>query len=683
MPPVWKGHAGGTVGWYRPGKDAGFGLSRSQPVFHAHAGILKDLLSPVAGVAAIGLEGYGGVRGEDGLDGGIRPLFSIPALHFTTGADYNITDSRWSALLRLEIPFRRGGVVGRGSQVRFDYFPGFGNTFAAGLNVPLWGRNIGNTRPQRDAIELDRPPVALMELPALDPELDEALDLVRDGALWMAELLMPLTDEGGDQPNERFAGQIARIREHVATRDRRFPEGRGVPDEIEAFHDELDRAFSIAAAGSAGARITDRGRAISAAARRILLEDVLMPYNRLLGQRKENDGLDQFLAVAHAEFGTWLLQESDAPVERYDALFFTFQSLGQIAEEVRSFQKDRWDDNRLVWLPLQLALRPEDHDSAAELAELIELGTRQQFYPANRAQYVMNEQFQLEFLRSVHEARDYHVLWIHDYRGLNGEGKPDEIAFKQTVRGYVQAMTERVLEYDETRRLPQYFIFLDQNYFEANKSRLFFRVLLDPMNYELDLPDGYEEWEVELAEAQQRLRQAVSDSKLLQTERAQYGDKWLETRIRVHSHVTNPSDFSFTSLHVAGIFPTPDELGRSGRRDPGAGCAEGEDGRSRAPGAAGFRARRDSLPASLRREAGELPGKGRFRRRGNGRAGVEVLRPGSAAAQQDGLRRQTDQCRKGHPVLPDAVRVAAEGAGLAVAELCLCLDAHGQRPARV
>ncbi|MCL7956412.1 MAG: hypothetical protein M8860_00495 [marine benthic group bacterium] len=565
MPPVWKGHAGGTVGWYRPGKDAGFGLSESQPEFHLHAGILKDLLSPVAGVAAIGLEAYGGVRGEDGLDGGVRPLFSIPALHFTTGADYNFSDSRWSALLRLEIPFRRGGVLGRGSQVRFDYLPGFGNTFAAGVNVPLWGRNIGATRPQRDAVELDEPPVALMDLPDPPPGLDEAIDLVRDGALWITELAMPLTDEGGDEPNERYAGQIARIREHIATRDTRFPEGRSLQDEIEVFHDEIDRAFSIAA-GSAERRSTEQGMAISAAARRILLEDILMPYNRLLGQRKVNDGLDEFLATAHAEFASWLLTKSELPEERFEPVFFTFQSLGQIAEEVRQFQKDRWDDSRFVWLPLQLALRAEDHDTNVELAELIELGTQQSFYRANLTQYVMNEQFQLEFFRSVREARDYHVLWIHDYRGLNSDGNPDEIAFKQTVRGYIGAMTERIEAYDETRKLPQYFIFLDQNYFEANKSRLFFRVLLDPLNYELDLPDGYEEWEAEMAEAQERLRQAVANSSLLQTELAQYGEDWLENRIRVHINVTNPSDFSFTSLHVAGIVPVPDNVMRDHRK---------------------------------------------------------------------------------------------------------------------
>jgi len=562
MPPVWKGHAGGTIGWYEPGQDAG------QAQILGHAGILKDLGSPVVGLAAIGVEGYAGVRGVDGLDGGGRALFSIPALHFTTGADYNIADERWSWLLRLELPFRRGGILGKASQVRFDYLPGFDNTFAVGIDVPLWGRNNGETRPKTDAVQLEEWPISQYDLERRPPGLDESIGFIREGAMWIAELTMPLTDQGGSDPTEKYADQIERVRQHVANTDARFPNGRNLQEEIRAYHDEIDRAFSLAADpdGSVGRGSTETGRTISAAARRTLLEEVLIPYDQLLGQRKAHDGLDQYSSAAHAAFGRWILQESGLPEDRYGAVFFVLQSLTQIAEDVREFQKERWDDSRFVWLPLQLALREEDHDSTEELREIIELGTKQRFTEGNQTRYVMNEEFQLEFFRSVHEARDYHVLWIHDYRGYNGQGKPDEVAFKQTVHGYIQAMTDRIEEYDRTGKLPQYFIFLDQNYFEANNSRLYFRVLLDPMNYELKLPDGYEEWEQELQEAQERLRQAVAGSRLLRTETGQYGREWLEKRIRVHINVTNPSDFSFNSFHVAGILMVPDNLMRDHRK---------------------------------------------------------------------------------------------------------------------
>ena len=46
-------------------------------------------------------------------------------------------------------------------------------------------------------------------------------------------------------------------------------------------------------------------------------------------------------------------------------------------------------------------------------------------------------QFQAELLRSIHEAEDYHVLWLHDYTGRNAAGEVDRVAFVQAVAGYI------------------------------------------------------------------------------------------------------------------------------------------------------------------------------------------------------------------------------------------------------
>ena len=40
MPPLYKGHAGATFGWYRPNKET----DELRVLFHA--GVMKDLLSP-------------------------------------------------------------------------------------------------------------------------------------------------------------------------------------------------------------------------------------------------------------------------------------------------------------------------------------------------------------------------------------------------------------------------------------------------------------------------------------------------------------------------------------------------------------------------------------------------------------------------------------------------------------
>jgi orotidine-5'-phosphate decarboxylase len=45
-------------------------------------------MSPIAGVAALGVEAYGGLRGAQQFDGGGRALFMVPIFHIAAGADY-------------------------------------------------------------------------------------------------------------------------------------------------------------------------------------------------------------------------------------------------------------------------------------------------------------------------------------------------------------------------------------------------------------------------------------------------------------------------------------------------------------------------------------------------------------------------------------------------------------------
>ena len=84
MPSLYKPYAGFELMGYRPGDDGDLGG-------FANLGINKDLGNPIVGAAAIGIEGYGGYRGQE-LDGGGRAVFSIPSLLFGAGVDYNFTD---------------------------------------------------------------------------------------------------------------------------------------------------------------------------------------------------------------------------------------------------------------------------------------------------------------------------------------------------------------------------------------------------------------------------------------------------------------------------------------------------------------------------------------------------------------------------------------------------------------
>ena len=72
-----------------------------------------------------------------------------------------------------------------------------------------------------------------------------------------------------------------------------------------------------------------------------------------------------------------------------------------------------------------------------------------------------------------------------------------------------RAMADRIEQYDSTGVIPEYFIFLDQNYFEINGTRRWFRILEDPLREELDLPDGYDAWEAEHAAMRARLKRGA------------------------------------------------------------------------------------------------------------------------------------------------------------------------------
>jgi hypothetical protein len=554
MPPVYKGRSGFELQWYRP-------ENNSELAGFYNLGLSKDLGSPVVGIAALRLEGYVGLRNQN-IDGGGRALFEIPSFFVGGGIDYNGSDDVWDFLLTLDLPLRRGGVFGRGTTLALRWLPARDQTFGIGVNVPLWGRNIGATRPMSDNVRLDYRDPYRLELELQDQLLIKSLTDLGERAHWLAMMTQPFAEPEGADAAEAMAPVLAGLKAHIDSTDSGFPRGHSLPEEIRAYHETLDLAFSLAA----GDRNTsDMGRSLSVKARAILLDEVLVPYNYLLGQRKKNDSLISMIAIAQTDFASWVLSESNVMDAQASEVFYVFQTLCDVMEENRALLRGRWEDSRFVWLPLQYALTPDQHDSQAELNDIIAKSAKQPFTEENRIWYVINEQFQWEMVRSVRKAEDYHVLWIHDFRGLNGEGKPDGVAYAQTLN-YLEAMIERVSAFDDTGKLPQYFILLDQHYFEINKARLWLRLLSAPLDYEMSLPKGFEDWEQRLKETQDRLRQAVSESVLLQVAQSQYGEGWLKNLIKVHVNITNPADPSFFSWHSVGIMPIPDNMMRDHRK---------------------------------------------------------------------------------------------------------------------
>jgi hypothetical protein len=556
QPQRWKPYLGPSIVWdRRDPAEAGLQL---------FGGVERDVLAPAVGGFALSAEAYyARVAGEN--DGGFRLFGVIPFFGLRFGSDYSVERNDWNFIMSFQFPWRRSGPLGRGDAFRVDWYPGRNNSFAGGLSIPVFQRWAGKTRPQRDCLELPKKP-KLYE-PAYEPpeELQKALGIVHERVTVINHFTTPFLDmdtETDEAHMESFVETLQKAKAFINGTDELFPHGHTYAAEIAVYHRELERAFVLAAGvGEA------KGKEVAAQARRVLRDEVVFPYNRLLGKRKRRDSLLGYGMRAEEVFGAWLFTSSNVPAGNHAAIMYVFGRLVEFWDENRNLEKRSWGDSRLVWIPLHYVIKPEEADTQAELNAIIEAAVDEKFTHANEVHYIINELFQPELYRMIHEARDYHVLWIHDYRGRNSAGEPDKIGYAQTVDAYLAALTERVRDYEKTHKIPVFMIFLDQIYYEANDGRLWMSLLENPLEHEVDLPGGYKEWEAHIRETQQKLREAVAASPTLQAGRKRYGDDWLENKIKVHVNNTNIADMSFRSNYLFGWVPfVPDVLLRDHRK---------------------------------------------------------------------------------------------------------------------
>jgi hypothetical protein len=556
LPPTWRWSLGGTTGINR--------LEGNDLTFYLNAGVYKDfLLAPVTSALGLLFEGYVGRRGSfdtasESFDGGFRVSAYSPAVRFAGGYDYNFRDQRGDFILSLIHPIQRGGVFTDGGSLRIDWLPTRNHTTNVGFHFPVGQRWVGVTRPRHDYVRLpyNHPP----EVPfAPDSALSGAMESVRELGRWVTRTTVPFTDQwdgSKDEALRMFVEEMSAIEAHMASDGAPYYPGNRTPiRDTEAFHDELERAFSIAASGRdmPVGQSTAVGRAAAERARREALDEVIFPYNRLLGQKRRKDSTYGFANEAAAGFFEWITSESQVPRGRVLGVVWVFSQYMELMEETRATQLNLWDEERFVWLPYQLALRPEEHDEQEELNALVERAVQGEFVRGNELWYVENEQWQIELARMILEAEDYHVVWLHDFRGLDAQGEPDEMSFRQVTQAYLPALINAARRYDDTGKIPQYIQIFDMFYFSSNYGELWVELLEDPMRHEVNLPRGFEMWEDSIASLQGQLRDAVEGSQLLQAQKLLFGDDWLFDLVKVHTNVTQPPDASFWS---AELFPS-------------------------------------------------------------------------------------------------------------------------------
>ncbi len=511
------------------------------------------LLPPVTGGLGLAVEAYGGTTGGD-WDGGARVFVRSRLLFFGLGWDWNFRENVNDFVLAFTPYFRRGGLFGRGGNFRIEWLPGRDHSFRLGFQLPL-EPHMGRTRPRRQHVELpEPPPVASSSLPS---ESFEALEDLRHAGRWLVANANLFTDEDDASyfgAMDKFRAQLAELQAAFNATDADHPDGHTFVQESQHYHEAVDRAF-VAAVGA------ERGVVVADLARETLLDEVLLPYDRLIGRFKEPDTLRGLAAQARLRFG----QTLDAlggvePQERSDALG-TFDRLLDLVEEGRRLTKEQWEgDERKVWLPLTLAVRDEDHDSQEELNALIERALERPFERGNAVFPTSAPRFQIELARSIRATKDYHVLWIHDYAGRVG-GEPDSVAHGMSIE-YLKTLARHVRAYDETGRMPTFMIFHTQFFYDGSGSRLFLTLLEKPLTHELKLGREHRDMEEKVREAQEELRQAVAESKRLQAEaRDKGGEGWIRDVVKVHVSVTYPADLSFRTSKLVEWLPfAPDSL---------------------------------------------------------------------------------------------------------------------------
>jgi len=535
------------------------GLWTEQPgsalMVRAEGGVSRHLMSPVVGLMEAGVEGFVGLRGTEG-DGGLRAMLNVPYFGLGVGAEYNVPDAHLNFVVGSTTPVRRGGIIRPGGMLRINWYPMESHGFTIGFLLPIGDPLAGRTRPIRDYVVVARDFAPPIPYQVSNQALNEAIDSLAVSAEWIRRLTVPFLDQDARDTRTaeaRLAAFLAELRAHVAQ--------RSSEQEFRYFHAQLERTFRIAAGNDS------IGTRMASIARRILLYQVILPYNSLLGQKKKSDELVELGIGAHGRFSREALKSGLLNGAALEPVLYVFQRLTEIMEQERARAAKQWDDPRLVWLPLQYALLPEQYDSQEEIDALIDSITGVKFTDHNEVRYLANLEFHWELLRTIKETEDYHVLWIHDFPAITSQGLLDSAALDQVVDGYLTTLAERLEAYDSVGRIPMYFIFLDEHYYEARKSRIWMTILEDPLHASAEVEAGTQEQKARLRAALERIRAAVRDSKVLQAEARQYGDAWLRNRVKVHVNITNRADPSFWSGGlVSTVFAYPDNVMRDHRK---------------------------------------------------------------------------------------------------------------------
>ncbi|MFO0071741.1 MAG: hypothetical protein ACK55A_06560, partial [Gemmatimonas sp.] len=324
QPGVWLPTGGLSTGLERRDGEA-------VAVTELRGGMYVELLSRVLGLGGLHAEGYGGLL-DTRFNGGVRLRAVSPFLRLGIGVDYSGMDKQVRPLVSFTHPVRRGGVRHDGSMMRIDYRGGPERMVTVGVEVPFLRKiPLGTTRPREDRVVLRDRASPDAPLPVGRGAV-AALDSARHAAHRIQALIVPWADHTGGGGRASDSAVVQRLRSIGA-----LARATTVEHEVRRWHAALDVAFSAALHDGTGdaAHVTPEGRRAAVAARAVLLDEVIVPYDRLLGQAKDHDTTRDFALLARGAFLRWLHVQGGLSRQAIPDALGVFGAVLDIVEEVR------------------------------------------------------------------------------------------------------------------------------------------------------------------------------------------------------------------------------------------------------------------------------------------------------------------------------------------------------------
>src|SRR5205823_5689840 len=212
-----------------------------------------------------------------------------------------------------------------------------------------------------------------------------------------------------------------------------------------------------------------------------VLDRMLIPVDSVFGQAKAVD-VARLAGGATGDFDRWVRDSSGFTGDERSTARAAFHAwLEAVTVPLRSIV-ERERDSRLIWLPLDLALTLDDYDEQTEVDSLIGRVVGHPFADRNALAYLRSMDLPLEIARSIYAARDYHVLWTHEFMGRDWFTRAiDDVGDQMVADAYLPALTAAVKRYDSTGVIPTYMILHDQYYYEVSDGRLWLTILADPL----------------------------------------------------------------------------------------------------------------------------------------------------------------------------------------------------------